>query len=151
MKITSLMTEDIINLDLQGQSQDAVMDEMVDMLAEAGHLSQKEAFKQALYDREQESSTGIGFSIAIPHGKSAAVESPRVAFGLHQQGVDWNSMDGTDAHLIFMIAVPSENAGDEHLKILQQLSRKLMDGEFRESLKNVKSKEAVLKLVEEIG
>ncbi|MMZ64796.1 PTS system mannose-specific EIIBCA component [compost metagenome] len=75
---------------------------------------------------------------------------PRVVFGLKPEGVDWNSADGEPAKLIFMIAVPAENKGNEHLKILQMLSRKLMDDNFREQLMKVKSKQEAFSLLDQI-
>ncbi|SMO95669.1 PTS system, nitrogen regulatory IIA component [Melghirimyces algeriensis] len=150
MKLTDLMTEDLIQLHLEGTTREEIMDEMVSMIDATGALTDKEAYKEALFSREQQGSTGIGFGIAIPHGKSDAVQTARVAFGVKRNGVNWDSMDGKDAKLIFMIAVPEKNAGDEHLKILQVLSRKLMDDAFRASLLNADSKDEVLRLVSEM-
>ncbi|RBW68862.1 PTS fructose transporter subunit IIA [Bacillus taeanensis] len=150
MNFTDLITEDLIALQLEGSTREAVMDEMIAMLDASGALVDKEGFKTALYERERQSSTGIGFGIAIPHGKTDAVTSARVAFGIKKAGVDWDSMDGDDANLIFMIAVPEQNAGDDHLKILQLLSRKLMDDEFRASLLEASSKEQVVNLLSEL-
>ncbi|MBA4494654.1 PTS sugar transporter subunit IIA [Paenactinomyces guangxiensis] len=89
----------------------------------------------------------MGFGIAIPHGKSAGVSYPRVAFGRKLEGIDWNSMDDEKAKLIFMIAVPEEQAGNEHLKILQALSRKLIDDSFRAQLLDAKTKDEVISLM----
>jgi fructose-specific phosphotransferase system IIA component len=146
MKLTDLLTEDLVRLELKGSTKTEIMDEMAAMLNEAGALNDSEAFKAALADREQQGSTGIGFGIAIPHGKSDAVKTPRVAFGIKKAGVDWDSLDGEDAKLVFMIAVPLESAGNEHLKILQMLSRKLIDDEFRAALLGAASVEEVMKL-----
>ncbi|MGQ4666925.1 PTS sugar transporter subunit IIA, partial [Metabacillus halosaccharovorans] len=115
-----------------------------------GILTSKDEYKQAILNREEQSSTGLGMNIAIPHGKSNAVKRPAVAFGIKRDGIDWNSLDGTDAKLIFMIAVPEENAGDAHLKILQMLSRKLMDEDFRNQLLNVSSKQEAMAVLEEV-
>ncbi|MNW47624.1 PTS system mannose-specific EIIBCA component [compost metagenome] len=89
-------------------------------------------------------------NVAVPHGKSAAVRKPRVVFGIKPEGVDWSSADGSPAKLIFMIAVPAENKGNEHLKILQMLSRKLMDDGFREQLLQVKSKQEAYELLDQV-
>ena len=126
------------------------MNEMIDKLAIAGIVESKDAFKQAILQREEQSTTGIGMHIAIPHGKSNTVKRPAVVFGLHREGVDWNSVDGTPAKLIFMIAVPEEKAGSAHLKILQMLSRKLMDEDFRERLLQVQSVDEAYQLLEEV-
>lgn len=149
MKLTELMTKKLINLQLKGTTKDEIMTEMVEMIAHAGALVDKEAYREALYKREMEGSTGIGFGIAIPHGKSDAVKQPCVAFGLKRDGIDWDSLDGEKATLIFMIAVPETHAGNEHLKILQLLSRKLVDDTFREKLLATTNVEDVVQLLEQ--
>ncbi|PFP15644.1 PTS mannose transporter subunit IIABC [Bacillus sp. AFS073361] len=149
-KLTDITNLDLIEVDLDGTTRDGVIDELITKFDATGVLSSKAEFKQAILNREGESSTGLGMNIAIPHGKSSAVKRPAVAFGIKREGVDWKSLDGTDAKLIFMIAVPEKAAGDAHLKILQMLSRKLMDDSFRERLLQVTSKEGAFKLLETI-
>ncbi|TMN21611.1 PTS fructose transporter subunit IIABC [Lentibacillus cibarius] len=149
-KLTDIVTKDLITTDIKGTTQEAVVDEFIELLNGQSLISSKEAFKEAIFAREQESTTGMGMNIAIPHAKSAAVKRPAVVFGISQHGVDWKSMDGTDAQLIFMIAVPEERAGDDHLKILQMLSRKLMDESFREELLHAESKEKAYELLDTI-
>lgn len=150
MKLSDLLTEDLMVLELEGKSRDTVMEELLQKLDDSGVLSDREQYRRDLYTREEHGSTGIGFGIAIPHGKSAGVSEPRVAFGRSSAGVDWDSIDGEPAKLIFMIAVPAEQAGDEHLKILQALSRKLMDESFRHSLLEAEDKATLQRLVEEM-
>ncbi len=113
-------------------------------------LTSSDDFRKAILAREEESSTGIGMNVAIPHGKSDAVKAPRVVFGIKKDGVDWHSADGSLAKLIFMIAVPKHAEGDAHLKILQMLSRKLMDDEFRDKLLHVQSDQEAYELLKEI-
>ncbi|MGM7724017.1 fructose-specific PTS transporter subunit EIIC [Metabacillus sp. Hm71] len=149
-KLTDLTSMALIDPNLNGQTREDIIDEMIAKLDAEGVLTSKEEFKQAIINRENESSTGIGMNIAIPHGKSDAVTKPRVVFGIKQDGVDWKSLDGTEAKLIFMIAVPKTGQGDAHLKILQMLSRKLMDDAFRDQLLAAKSKEEAFALLNEI-
>ncbi|PEF43844.1 PTS mannose transporter subunit IIABC [Bacillus cereus] len=149
-KLTDITSLELIETDLIGETRDDVIDEMIQKLNHVGALHSKTEFKQAIMNREQESTTGIGMNIAIPHGKSEAVKKPSVVFGIKQSGVDWKSLDRTEAKLIFMIAVPKESEGSEHLKILQMLSRKLMDDNYRERLLSVQSKEEAYKLLDEI-
>lgn len=149
-KLVDITSEDLIHINLAGATRDDVIDELIETFNSQGILDSKEAFKQAILNREAQSSTGLGMNIAIPHGKSNAVKRPAVAFGIKCEGVDWSSLDGTDAKLIFMIAVPEKNAGDAHLKILQMLSRKLMDEEFRNQLLKVASKNEAMAVLEEI-
>ncbi|MGN4426305.1 fructose-specific PTS transporter subunit EIIC [Bacillus cereus group sp. MYBK30-1] len=149
-KLTDITSLELIETDLKGETRDDVIDEMIQKLNHVGALHSKTEFKQAIMNREQESTTGIGMNIAIPHGKSEAVKQPSVVFGIKQSGVDWKSLDGTEAKLIFMIAVPKESEGNQHLKILQMLSRKLMDDNYRERLLSVQTKEEAYKLLDEI-
>ncbi|MFC7321713.1 PTS fructose transporter subunit IIABC [Halobacillus campisalis] len=149
-KLTDITTQELINIDVAGEKRDDVIDELIATMDANAILKSTDQFKEAIISREKESSTGLGMNIAIPHGKSAAVKKPAVVFGIKRDGVDWNSMDGTDAKLIFMIAVPKEHEGDDHLKILQMLSRRLMDGEFREELLSVETKEEAYRLLETI-
>ncbi|GIP22986.1 PTS fructose transporter subunit IIABC [Paenibacillus sp. J22TS3] len=149
-KLTDIMNLDLINLDLEGASRDEVIDEMIGALDRTGAVSSPDDFKKAILAREEESSTGIGMNIAIPHGKSDAVLKPSVVFGIKQDGVDWSSLDGSEAKLVFMIAVPRSSKGNAHLKVLQMLSRKLMDDPFREALLAVKTKEEAYRLLDEV-
>ncbi|WP_377863539.1 fructose-specific PTS transporter subunit EIIC [Bacillus sp. R86525] len=149
-KLTDITNLELIETDLKGETRDDIIDEMIQKLKHVGALHSVTEFKQAIMNREQESTTGIGINIAIPHGKSDAVRKPSVVFGIKQSGVDWKSLDGTEAKLIFMIAVPKENEGNQHLKILQMLSRKLMDDSYRERLLSVQTKEEAYKLLGEI-
>lgn len=149
-KLTDIMDKDLIEVNLTGETRNDIVDELINQLDASHILDSKHVFKEAILNREAEGTTGLGMNIAIPHGKSEAVKRPAVAFGMKRSGVDWNSLDGTDAKLIFMIAVPSESAGDAHLRILQMLSRKLMDDSFREQLLNVDTKEEAYDLLNTI-
>ncbi|WP_210469604.1 PTS fructose transporter subunit IIABC [Sporosarcina sp. 6E9] len=149
-KLTDITNEHLIDVNLQGTTRDDIIDELINKLDANGVLDTKETFREAIFNREAQSSTGIGANIAIPHGKSNAVKRPAVVFGLQQAGVDWNSIDGTDAKIIFMIAVPEKSAGDAHLKILQMLSRKLMDDTFRNELLAVTTTEEAYRLLDTI-
>ncbi|QYK70106.1 PTS fructose transporter subunit IIABC [Paenibacillus sp. S02] len=149
-KLTDIVTMDLINLDLEGTTRDAVVDEMIGALERTGAVSSASDFKQAILAREEEGSTGIGMNIAIPHGKSEAVLKPSVVFGIKQGGVDWNSADGSEAKLIFMIAVPRNSKENAHLKVLQMLSRKLMDDHFREALLAAATKEEAYQLLDQV-
>ncbi|PEI34107.1 PTS mannose transporter subunit IIABC [Bacillus wiedmannii] len=150
-KLTDITSLELIETNLKGETRDDIIDEMIQKLKHVGALHSMTEFKQAIMNREQESTTGIGMNIAIPHGKSAAVRRPSVVFGIKQSGIDWKSLDGTEAKLIFMIAVPKGNEGNEHLKILQMLSRKLMDDSYRERLLSVQTKAEAYKLLDEIA
>ncbi|BFH59556.1 hypothetical protein PAJ34TS1_01480 [Paenibacillus azoreducens] len=147
MKITDIINNDLISLELSGNTKQAIISEMIGMLKSQGLLNDEAEFEQAIYAREEESSTGIGMGIAIPHAKTDAVKTPSLVFGLKKQAVNWESIDDEPANLFFMIAVPKASASNDHLVILTQLSRKLIDDEFREKLMKASSKEEVLELL----
>ncbi|OLQ57820.1 PTS mannose transporter subunit IIABC [Bacillus licheniformis] len=149
-KLTDIISPELIEPHLSGETRDDIIDEMIQTLSRKGMLLSESGFKQAILNREKQGTTAIGMNIAIPHGKSEAVRVPSVAFGIKRSGVDWNSLDGSDAKLIFMIAVPKENGGNQHLKILQMLSRKLMDDSYRKRLLSVQTTEEAYKLLDEI-
>lgn len=149
-KLTDITSESLIETNLKGETRDEIIDELIEKLDKAGVLANKQQFQETILAREQEGTTGLGMGIAIPHGKSTAVKTPTVTFGIKQDGVDWKSLDGSKAKLIFMIAVPEERAGDDHLQILQMLSRKLMDETYREKLLHVSSTREAFQLLEEI-
>ncbi|MGQ9006954.1 PTS mannose transporter subunit IIABC [Bacillus stercoris] len=149
-KLTDIIRPELIEPNLLGETRDDIIDELIQKLSRRGALLSESGFKQAILHREQQGTTAIGMNIAIPHGKSEAVREPSVAFGIKRSGVDWNSLDGSEAKLIFMIAVPKESGGNQHLKILQMLSRKLMDDNYRERLLSVQTTEEAYKLLEEI-
>ncbi|NTJ85554.1 DUF4310 family protein [Enterococcus faecium] len=144
--ITEIMSDEAIVLGETATTKDGVIEDLVQRLEKTAAITDKNGFKEVIYDREKESTTGI----AIPHGKSAYVLKPTVAFARSQDGVEWHSLDGKLAHMIFMIAVPENSQGDMHLKILQRLSRKLMDDDFRQALMDAPDKAAVHQLLSEM-
>ncbi|MFC3041657.1 fructose-specific PTS transporter subunit EIIC [Virgibacillus xinjiangensis] len=146
MKITELLKEETIILDVAANTKQDVLSELINQLDQAGRLQDKEAFQEGILNREEQSTTGIGEGIAIPHAKSAAVKEPAIAFGRSQEGIDYESLDGQPAHLFFMIAA-SEGANNDHLEALSRLSTFLMDEKFRADIMKATSKEEVLRAV----
>jgi fructose-specific phosphotransferase system IIA component len=149
MEIIELFDESTINLDLQGETKDEIISEMVELLDQGGVLADKEAYKKEIYAREAMSTTGLGFDIAIPHAKTAAVKTPRVAFGKSAKGFDFQSEDGKDAHLIFMIAA-TDTDSNLHLQALATLSRNLIKAPFRTKLLEAKTAAEVMEVLKEI-
>lgn len=146
MKITQLLTKNTIILDLQASSKDEVLSELVSKLDQAGKLQDKQAFMRDILAREEQSTTGIGDGIAIPHAKSSAVKAPAIAFGRSLSGLDYQSLDGQPAHLFFMIAA-SEGANNDHLDALSRLATFLMDANFRGKILEATSIEEVLSAI----
>lgn len=148
MRVTELLTKDTIAMDLMANDKNGVIDELVNQLDKAGKLSDVASFKEAIHNRESQSTTGIGEGIAIPHAKVAAVKSPAIAFGKSKAGVDYQSLDMQPAHLFFMIAAP-EGGAQTHLDALAKLSGILMDENVREKLLHASSPEEVLAIIDE--
>ncbi|MCK1796990.1 fructose-specific PTS transporter subunit EIIC [Streptomyces sp. XM4193] len=145
------LTAETVGLRLEATERDAAIGELAALLARTGRVRDQAELVRVALAREEQGSTGLGEEIAVPHAKTDAVTAPVVGFSRSPEGIDWNSVDGTRARLIFMIAVPEAAAGDEHLRILAQLSRKLMDGDFRERLQSAPDTPAVLAVLREIG
>ncbi|APH05443.1 PTS fructose transporter subunit IIABC [Bacillus weihaiensis] len=148
MRITELLTKETITLNITSTTKNATISELVNVLDKAGKLSDPKAYKQAVLNREQQSTTGIGDGIAIPHAKTNAVKSPAIAFGRSSQGVDYEAFDGQPSHLFFMIAA-SEGANNTHLEALSKLSTILMKQEVREKLLAAKTEEDILSIIDQ--
>ena len=127
-----LITEDLVILDLEAVDRHAATRALGERLAAAGRVTDLEAFLGDVRKREEQMATGLPGGIGIPHARSAAVTEPTLGFARSSSGVDFGAEDGP-AHLIFLIAAPAEG-GDEHLKILAALARRLMRPAFRQSL-----------------
>ncbi|SDH83038.1 PTS system, fructose-specific IIC component [Planococcus glaciei] len=146
MKITQLLTESTIILDVAASSKPEVIAELVAQLDRAGKLNDPAQFTKDILAREEQSTTGIGEGIAIPHAKSRAVKEPAIAFGRSNSGLEYESMDGQPANLFFMIAA-TEGANDAHLEALSRLATFLMDGNFRSRILAATTKQEVLQAV----
>ncbi|MFG2197056.1 fructose-specific PTS transporter subunit EIIC [Streptomyces sp. NPDC048639] len=136
---------------LAADTKDTAIRELAELLAESGKVADAEELVRAVFLREDQGTTGLGEEIAIPHAKTDAVTAPVVGFARSAEGIEWGSPDGTKARLLFMIAVPEATAGDEHLRILALLSRKLMDTGFRERLVDAGGKQEILRILGEVG
>ncbi|UXX97648.1 fructose-specific PTS transporter subunit EIIC [Streptomyces sp. AD2-2] len=149
--LSGYLTEETVKVRLDADGMEAVIREMAGLLARTGKVVDVEELVATALRREAQGTTGLGEEIAIPHAKTDAVSAPVVGFARSVEGVEWGSLDGTKARLVFMIAVPEAAAGDEHLRILALLSRKLMDAGFRERLSAAEDVSAVLGVLSEVG
>ncbi len=146
IRIADLLKADTIVIPLTATTKEAVLDELIDRLDQAGRLNSKEGMKTSILAREAQGSTGIGEGIAIPHAKTGAVKQPSICFGLSPEGIDFDSLDQQKAHLFFMIAA-TEDANQAHLETLAMLSQMLMDDAVRQQLMTATTKEQVLELL----
>ncbi|MGQ7503702.1 PTS fructose transporter subunit IIABC [Streptococcus suis] len=143
MKIQDVLRKDVMLLDLQATSKEAVIDEMIASLVEKGYVTDFDVFKTGIMNREAQTTTGLGDGIAMPHAKNAAVKEATVLFAKSNKGVDYASLDGQPTDLFFMIAAP-EGANDTHLAALAELSKYLMKPGFADRLRAVTNPEEVI-------
>ena len=148
MKIQDVLRKDVMLLDLQATSKEAVIDEMITSLVDKGYVTDFEVFKTGILNREAQTTTGLGDGIAMPHAKNAAVKVATVLFAKSNKGVDYASLDGQPTDLFFMIAAP-EGANDTHLAALAELSKYLMKPGFADKLRSVSSPEEVIAVFDE--
>lgn len=148
--LSGYLTERTVKTQLVAGEKEAAIREMAGLAAGTGKVADVDELVRVALAREAQGTTGLGEEIAIPHAKTDAVTAPVVAFARSADGIDWGSLDGTLAKLVFMIAVPEAAAGDEHLRILALLSRKLMDGEFRGRLQGAQGEAEILRVLGEI-
>ncbi|HEM6303794.1 TPA: PTS sugar transporter subunit IIA [Streptococcus suis] len=143
MKIQDVLRKDVMLLDLQVTSKEAVIDEMITSLVDKGYVTDFEVFKTGIMNREAQTTTGLGDGIAMPHAKNAAVKEATVLFAKSNKGVDYASLDGQPTDLFFMIAAP-EGANDTHLAALAELSKYLMKPGFADRLRAATNPEEVI-------
>jgi len=142
MNINDLLIKEAMIMDLQATEKKAAIDEMVQKLYDVGRITDIDQFKDGILAREEQTSTGLGDGIAMPHAKNDAVKEATVLFAKSEQGVDYEALDGQPTYLFFMIAAP-EGADDTHLQALAALSRQLVNQDFVEELKNAQTPDDV--------
>ncbi len=148
MRIADLLDKRSILLDAAPKTKKEALDQIVDLMGKSGKIRDLDAYRKQVYLREEESTTGIGEGIAIPHGKCDAVERPGLAAMVVRDGVDFESLDGEPVTLIFLIAAPNTE-DNVHLDVLSKLSVLMMDEEFSESLRQAKSVDQFLAIIDQ--
>jgi PTS system nitrogen regulatory IIA component len=148
MKIVDFLKEKAVTASLKATTKEAVIRELVDILAKSEGIKNKEELIKVLLNREALGSTGIGQGVGIPHGKTNVVKELIAAFGICRSGVNFEALDGEPVYLFFLLVAPEDSAGP-HLKALARISRLLKDKYFRESLKSLTDEKAILKLIRE--
>ena len=147
MKIRDLLAAESIQLSGTAAGKQEALDKMVDLMAKSGKINDVETYRKGVYAREEESTTGIGEGIAIPHCKSDAVDRPGLAAMVLPDGVDFDSLDGEKVDLIFLIAAPNTKE-NVHLDVLSKLSVLLMDEDFTKNLRSAKTVEEFLSIID---
>lgn len=148
MRITDLLDVRSVSLDAAPKSKQEAIDAAVALMVKSGKINDEEAYKRQVYAREEESTTGIGEGIAIPHGKCDAVDRPGLAAMVIREGVDFDSLDGAPVTLLFLIAAPNTE-DNVHLDVLSKLSMMLMDETFTESLRKAETPEQFLAIIDQ--
>jgi fructose PTS system EIIA component len=143
--MSELITADLVLLDLKAESKEDATRQLAERLAAVGRATDLEGFLDDVRKREAQMATGLPGGIGIPHARSAHITEPTLAFGRPVDGVDFGAEDGP-ATLIFLIAAP-DGGGDDHLKILAALARKLMRTEFRDSLRAAATEQSIVDIV----
>ena len=147
MKIRDLLAAESIELNGKVTGKKEALDAMVDLMAKSGKINNVEVYRKGVYAREEESTTGIGEGIAIPHCKSDSVSRPGLAAMVVPEGVDFDSLDGEKVNLIFLIAAPNTKE-NVHLDVLSKLSVLLMDEDFTANLRNAKTVDEFLHVID---
>lgn len=144
MNAAELLVKETILLELEAANAADCLDRLAEQLKQAGFVTDKRQFLEDVQKREHHASTGIGFGVAIPHGKSAGVAKPGLAFARVCQPLDWNALDGNPVSVILLLAIPQAQAGTDHLRILAAISKALIHEEFRQRLFAAKSQEDII-------
>ena len=147
MRITDLLDKRSISLNETPKTKSEALDRIIDLMVASGKINDREAYREQVYAREEESTTGIGEGIAIPHGKCDAVKKPGLAAMVIKNGVDFDSLDGEPVTLLFLIAAPNTK-DNVHLDVLSKLSVLMMDEHFSDSLRNASSVEDFLSIID---
>lgn len=146
MRIIDLLKKDAIQLNTSVSSKTEAIDELIALHKKAGNLTDADAYKSAILEREKQGTTAIGEGIAVPHAKSDSVKKPGLSAITVPGGVDYNAPDGKASDILFMIAAPLD--GDLHLEILSRLMVMLMEAEFCADLRNAKTPEEFLNIID---
>ncbi len=145
MKLSELLTENNLILNLKGKKKDDILKDMVSHLAKNNKIDEDEILK-GIIGREEVMSTGLGQGVAIPHAKAESTKNVMVVFGRVKDGIDFKSIDGEPVYLIFMVIVP-QDATISQIKILARISRLLKHNYIREKLKVLKTKEEIISFI----
>ena len=147
MRITDLLDKRSISLTAAPKTKSEAIDQIVDLMVKSGKINDKEAYREQVYEREKESTTGIGEGIAIPHGKCDAVSAPGLAAMVVKDGVEFDALDGQLVTLMFLIAAPNTK-DNVHLDVLSKLSVLMMDEDFSNSLRKAKDADEFLEIID---
>ena len=147
MTLLDILSADSTLVDLKGETKEDIIAELVDTLAVGDAISDRDKVLQAVLEREKIMSTGIGDGIAIPHGKSDAVEKLVAALGTQRRGVDFEALDGEPAYVFFLLVSPA-NVSGPHIKALARISRLLKNDDFKKKLIAAETAAEIIEIIE---
>ena len=148
MKIVEFLNDKAVSANLKATDKNGAIRELIDILAKAEGIRNKDEIVKTLLARESLGSTGIGLGIGIPHGKSNAVKRLVAAFGISKKGIDFDALDGEPVYIFFLLVAPEDSAGP-HLKALARISRLLKDKYFRDFLKQLNDEKSIYKAIKD--
>lgn len=148
MLLSELLTPDRVRVPLRGDSKEALLEELVEVLGSAGAITGPEQVLQAVRERERVLSTGVGSGVAIPHGKSEGARQLSMAAGVTREPVEFDALDGEPVTLLFLLVGPDAAAG-QHVKALSRISRLVRRDSFRERLVAARTPEEFVAIVAE--
>lgn len=148
INISDMISEEIITLDLKATTKLGAIEELSELLLNRGDITDKQTFVDDVLLRETEGVTGIGQQLAIPHGKSDTVINTTIAIGISDHDIEWESLDEQPVRIIFLFAVRDQDASTVHLKLLQKVAILLADDELIKKIQTIKSKQALLDLLD---
>ncbi len=146
MKLTELLDESVINVELESIDKDEVFAEMVEMLVRVGRLGDRDAALDAIRSREAMATTGIGSGVAVPHGKSPTVGQLTGALGISREGIDYEATDDEPVHVVFLVLAEANNPGP-HVECLGEIARLLQVQGFYDRLRRAESAEEALTVI----
>ncbi len=148
MKITSILTEDLIQVNIPGETKEDVINAIIDLAAKSQKIKDIEKVRQAIFEREKIMSTGVGKGFAIPHGKTDAVTDIVAAFGITENPIDYQSLDHEPVRLLFLL-IGKDSLVGAHIKLLSRISRLMNKEELRGKLLQSTSAEQILNILKE--
>ena len=148
MRLTELLDSERVRVPLESSDKDALLRELVDLVMGPGHESKTDEVLRAVLEREMVLSTGIGGGVAIPHAKTDAVSSLRIAAGRTRQGVDYDALDGEPVRLCFLLVGPESDAGG-HVKALSRIARVVRRESVRAQLEQASDAEEFLRVLDQ--
>jgi len=148
MRLADLLDESVVKLGLESVDKEECIEEMVELLVRSGCLSDRQMALDALFSREKIGSTGIGNGVAIPHAKSGCVEKLTAALGVSLEGIEFDAIDGQEAHLVFLLLADPQRPGP-HVAALAEVARLLQLPGFYRKIVSAKTPEEVLEIISE--